>query len=103
MRLNSFLMMAMSIVFAGCSSLSEQQCRDADKGSWESIGQADAREGWDADKRLEMHRSACSPHGISPRTETYMQGWNRGVPEYCVPAKGYEAGREGSPGGLRGG
>ncbi len=98
MRLSSLLMMAVLIGLAGCSSLSEQQCRDADKGSWESIGRADARGGWDAAQRLEMHRSACSPHGIAPQMDAYMKGWNLGVPEYCVAAKGYEAGREGSAG-----
>ncbi len=76
---------------AGCTSLSEEQCR---AGDWSQIGVADGAEGRGTD-RIEAHRRACAEAGITPDTEAWMRGRERGLRLYCTPAKAYTVARRG--------
>lgn len=83
--------MVMALVLAGCASLSEDECRTAD---WAAIGYADGAAGRPG-SRLADHREACAEYGIAPVLESYLVGRNKGLLEYCRPARGYAEGLDG--------
>jgi hypothetical protein len=79
------------LALASCASLTEEECR---AGDWFQIGVADGAEGRGTD-RIEAHRRACADAGVTPDTEAWLKGRERGLRLYCVPRKAYEVGRQG--------
>ena len=78
-------------LLAGCATLSEPECRNAD---WRIIGMEDGAAGRDI-AYLGRHRTACADHGVTPDLEAYRQGHAEGLRRFCTPARGYDLGRRG--------
>ena len=87
------LLIAAVLALASCATLTEEECR---AGDWFSIGVADGAEGRPAG-RIEAHRRACAKAGIAPDAAEWLRGRERGLREYCVPARAYRVGRTGWP------
>lgn len=89
--MRALLLIATLLALAACASLTEEECR---AGDWFQIGVADGAEGRGTD-RIEAHRRACADTGVTPDTEAWLAGRERGLRLYCVPQKAYRVGREG--------
>ncbi len=92
MRVNSILMMAgLTVVLAGCSTMSENECLVSD---WRSIGYEDGVRGYSGD-RIGVYRKACVKHGVSPDLQVYQEGRAAGLREFCRPENGFDFGARG--------
>ena len=93
--LDSILMVVMicwlGLHLSGCASLSKQECQNA---NWYSIGFSDGAKGYKAN-RQNQHRKACAEHNIRLDPERYLEGWHRGLRQYCVPSRAYQSGLRG--------
>jgi len=79
------------VVLAGCATLGQDECLNAD---WRTIGYEDGAHGYPA-SRIGSHRKGCARHGVTPDFNRYEQGRLEGLPEYCMPQKGYNLGTSG--------
>ncbi len=74
-----------------CASMNKSECLNAD---WKIIGMEDG-----ADGRLPSyigeHRTACAGYNIKPNLDTYMQGHNIGILQYCTAQNGFNVGQQG--------
>ncbi len=86
----AFLIFSLTAL-AGCATLDEDECRNAD---WFSIGLEDGARGYPA-SHISQHRKACAKYGIAPDFATYEQGRQKGLEEYCTPRNGYARGNAG--------
>lgn len=82
---------ALTLVLAGCASLSPQQCTHAD---WRQIGYSDGVKGLSG-AQIDEHARACAPQGIRPNLDAYLAGRAQGLASYCQPRNGFELGRSG--------
>lgn len=73
---------------AGCASMSEQQCRQA---QWQNVGLKDGREGATS-SRLDAHREACAKVGVVPDAQVWQSGYEQGLQSYCSPNSAWYAG-----------
>ncbi|MDO6387209.1 DUF2799 domain-containing protein [Uliginosibacterium sp. 31-12] len=78
-------------LLAGCSTLSEDECR---QGDWERVGYRDGQNG-QAPERISTHRKSCSVYRLEPDETAWRLGRERGLNFYCTPANGLSAGRRG--------
>jgi hypothetical protein len=81
-----------TLLFAGCSSMSEKQCRSVD---WNERGERDAYDG-QARERIASYQEACGEFGIQADVAAYNAGYAKGLQLYCTPQRGYAAGKAGS-------
>lgn len=81
----------LSLAAAGCASLSESECLNAD---WESIGESDGAHGHGRD-RIRAHLEACAAYGVTPDRDAWAQGWRSGLDRYCTVSGGLHHGRRG--------
>lgn len=79
------------LVLAGCASMSESECLEAD---WYQVGLRDGQDGYPL-ARLDQHRKACSEYGVEARRDAWRAGRQEGLRGYCTAERGYEAGRAG--------
>ncbi|AVX05814.1 hypothetical protein MXMO3_03309 [Maritalea myrionectae] len=92
MRLLLSIGLFVSLAFlAGCATLSKSQCQTGD---WQQIGFGDGASGATS-SRFADHQEACSDHGITVDRAQYMQGYNRGLQQYCTPSKAADVGLAG--------
>jgi len=80
-----------SLVVAGCSSMSEAECQALD---WRTIGYEDGVAGYSGN-RIGQHRKACGKHGVTPNLSEYQAGREQGLREFCKPANGFRVGARG--------
>ncbi len=66
---------------AGCASMTEEQCRDA---NWLALGHADARNGEMPEFGSKRVRS-CSEKGVAGNEGEWRRGWEQGRREVCTP------------------
>ncbi|MEM7565204.1 MAG: DUF2799 domain-containing protein [Pseudomonadota bacterium] len=78
-------------LLAGCATMSESECAQAD---WRIIGLEDGAKGR-ALSYLGNHRKACAEYGIKPDLAEYQVGHRNGVRQYCIPQTGFRQGRSG--------
>jgi hypothetical protein len=89
---------AFSILFLGsallssCATMSKDECMHAD---WYIKGLEDATQGYPLN-RIGEHSKACARTKITPVMKDYEDGHKKGARLYCLPEKGYSAGRDGS-------
>jgi len=81
-----------SLVVAGCSSMSEAECQALD---WRTIGYEDGVAGYSGN-RIGQHRKACGKHGVTPNLSEYQAGREQGLREFCKPANGFRVGARGN-------
>jgi hypothetical protein len=74
-----------------CATLNEKECQAA---NWAQLGQSDGAAGHPFNY-VELHREACSKHGIPVNDQQWQSGWQVGIRLYCTPQNGLLVGREG--------
>ena len=80
--------MALLAALSGCATLSETECRTGD---WGQIGYNDGSVGNKRDI-IGEHDKACAKVGVKPNANAWYAGYERGIPVYCTPQNGLEAG-----------
>lgn len=85
--------MAIMLIFAGCASVSKEDCLLTD---WYEVGRMDGRQ---AKPRtaFQDRAKACLEHGISADRQAYYNGHDQGLKYYCSEQKGFELGQKGLP------
>jgi hypothetical protein len=72
----------------GCTLLSERNCLTA---NWEGAGYADALIGKSPEQQ-DVYRETCAAHNVQPDLNAYMDGYNKGIKNYCSPYIAYTMG-----------
>lgn len=80
-----------ALALAGCTSMSESECRVAD---WYRVGLADGSGGV-MQNRLADYAEDCGKIGVDPDPIAYRKGWDQGIVHYCTPYNGWAAGVQG--------
>lgn len=80
-----------ALLLAGCSSLSKQECQQAD---WYLIGLEDGARGYDIG-HIGRHREACAKVDVVPDLDRYRAGMSEGHERYCTRERGYALGKSG--------
>lgn len=78
-------------LLTSCSTLSKEEC---EQGNWRGIGHKDAIEG-KAKTVFNRHQSACGEVGIQVNRAEYMEGYKKGLEDFCKPKYAYEFGLNG--------
>jgi len=81
-----------TLILSACATLDRDECINAD---WRLIGYEDGAQGRPT-AHLGNHREACAEYQVRPDMDTYLQGREEGLTQYCRPAKAYRLGRSGS-------
>jgi Protein of unknown function (DUF2799) len=79
-------------VWAGCSSMSANECLATD---WRTVGYEDGVVGYSGN-RIGQYRKACGEHGVSPNLSEYQLGRDQGLREFCKPLNGFRTGARGN-------
>lgn len=82
---------AAGLALSGCETLDKGQCL---QGDWQAIGYTDGANGRLA-SRIGDHAKACSQYGVTPDAPVYYAARERGLRQYCTPASGFRAARNG--------
>lgn len=90
--LTTLLTVLVSAALAGCSSMSKQNCEDA---NWENVGRYDGSQGRPL-KDYELAKNQCEIYSRTPDEVAYMKGYNEGLLTYCTEKNGEILGRTGS-------
>ncbi len=90
-RLTLMFPLAALLMTAGCASMSEEECRNAD---WYQQGMREALDGQTRD-RLQEDREACAKVGVVPDIARYMAGYDKGIRQFCTPQNGARWGQAG--------
>lgn len=77
---------------SACSSISEETCVG---GNWETIGFEDGAKGKKASK-TDKYAKRCAKYDAVVDLDSYMTGYEAGLPRYCTFENGYERGLDGS-------
>jgi len=75
----------------GCATLNKDECLNA---NWEAIGFKDGHDGY-PQSRIDEHRKACAEYRIKPDLSLYLQGYERGIREFCKPQRAFQYGLHG--------
>ncbi len=79
------------LALAACSTMSEEDCANAD---WTALGERDGRYG-EASSKYDQRREQCAKYGLAGSADDYDRGRDRGLRSYCTPEAGFDAGRNG--------
>jgi hypothetical protein len=90
----SLLLMVLSLLLAGCESMTVSECKVAD---WGRVGFADGARG-EEERRIVDYSEDCAKAGIVPNASLYRYGWDQGIVHFCTPANGWRQGTEGHSG-----
>lgn len=90
-RFLSLALIGSLAALSGCASMNSAECMTSD---WYAIGFEDGAKGASA-TRIANHRKACAKHGVTPDLQSYNDGREAGLGEYCRPANGYNLGVRG--------
>lgn len=77
---------------SACATVSEETC---EAGNWEAVGFKDGANGKSADRLADIAK-ACTKHGASVDNQSYLEGYEKGLPKYCTYERGFERGESGS-------
>ncbi|HEX5419863.1 MAG TPA: DUF2799 domain-containing protein [Gammaproteobacteria bacterium] len=84
-------LLAVFFILGGCAGFNQQECQVAD---WRTVGFTDGAAGRPV-SAIGGYRQDCSKYGIAPNLDSYRQGYDAGVREFCTPGKGFEFGSQG--------
>lgn len=90
MRLR-LLLVTFPFLLAGCSSLSEEECRSI---SWYNLGYQDGQQGHTRDA-LGSYQKSCSEYGVKVDEAEWQRGYAKGLELYCIPELAYRKGVNG--------
>jgi hypothetical protein len=85
------LLLILPVLLAGCSSLSEEECRTM---SWYNLGYQDGSEGKTRQQARE-YVSTCGEYGLRVDEAEWQRGYAKGLELYCIPELAYSKGQEG--------
>ena len=88
----TFGLLAGSLVFSGCATMSEQECLVSD---WRTVGFTDGAAGRPVET-IGAYRESCAKHGVAPDLTAYRAGHEEGLTQFCQPGRGFEYGRRGA-------
>ena len=78
------LLLAASVLLAGCAGLTEQECRTA---SWYELGERDALV-YGLRPRIDQYAHQCQKFAVQPAEGEYLSGWTAGDRERAVRTLG---------------
>lgn len=84
-------LLLVSVLLAGCASMSESECQVAD---WGRVGLNDGARG-EPERRLADYTEDCGKTGVVPNAQAYRQGWDAGIKRFCTAANGWQEGLKG--------
>lgn len=87
------LMAVSTLALSACSSVVSQEVCEI--GNWESQGFEDGSKGRSPD-RLNKIVEACTEYGLSVDNQSWLKGYEAGLPRYCTYERGFERGESGS-------
>lgn len=90
-RTLQWLILLAVLQLAGCSSLSKQECLNAD---WFMIGLEDGSAGRGLET-IGAHRKSCAKVNITPDLSAYERGHDKGRISYCTVVNGFHLGNSG--------
>ena len=90
--LNAAIFSLAAIGFAGCASISKEECVT---GNWSDIGYQDGAKGKVRGK-LADYTKTCAKYGAEPNREAYLTAYESGLVKYCTYQRGYDLGENGS-------
>lgn len=91
LKLNALCLLLLTLLFAGCKSMSESECKVAD---WGGVGLNDGSRG-ESEPGLANYTEDCGKTGVVPNAQAYRQGWDAGIKRFCTAANGWREGLEG--------
>ena len=91
LKFNAISLMLLTLLLAGCKSMSESECKVAD---WGRVGLNDGARG-EPERRLASYTEDCGKTGVVPNAQAYRQGWDVGIKRYCTAANGWYEGLAG--------
>lgn len=77
---------------SGCATISEDKCL---AGNWQELGYRDGSNGVKRDKASKI-ADTCAKYGVEMDFDTYLAGFNQGLPSYCTYERGFSRGENGS-------
>ncbi len=77
---------------SGCATISEDKCI---AGNWQELGYRDGSYGVKRDKASKI-ADTCAKYGIDMDFDSYLSGFNQGLPSYCTYERGFALGENGS-------
>lgn len=86
------LLLTLPLLLAGCSSLSEEECRAM---SWYNQGYQDGTEG-KTRAASGNYSKTCGEYGLKVDEAEWQRGYAKGLELYCIPELAYSKGREGN-------
>jgi len=85
------LLLTLPLLLAGCSSLSEEECRAM---SWYNLGYQDGEQGKTRTATRD-YKQTCGEYGLRVDEDEWQRGYAKGLELYCIPELAYSKGREG--------
>lgn len=85
------LLLLLPMLLAGCSSLSEEECRTM---SWYNLGYQDGAQG-KARSATRDYVATCHEYGLRVDEGEWLRGYDKGLELYCIPELAYSKGKEG--------
>lgn len=79
------------VVLAGCASMSEKECRQAD---WRQVGYEDGKSGKNT-QIFDDYVKDCAKAKVTPDNPAYLTGREEGLLVYCTPEHGFYLGKTG--------
>lgn len=79
------------ILLSGCSSLSQQECAQA---NWQQLGYSHGQQGYTYEQGKEIILS-CREFGIAAQLSEYQASYQQGLAVYCEPENGFTLGIRG--------
>lgn len=86
------LMLAASLLTAGCATMSPEQCMVAD---WYQLGERDALAGLDSN-HLANRAEACQEAGYEIDSQAWYAGFEAAIPAFCTLDNGFRFGIAGN-------
>ncbi|MEM0556308.1 MULTISPECIES: DUF2799 domain-containing protein [Aeromonas] len=88
---SKILLLTLPLLLAGCSSLSEDECRTM---SWYNLGYQDGEQGKTRNQARD-YVSTCGEYGLMVDEAEWKRGYDKGLELYCIPELAYSKGKEG--------
>src|SRR5690606_28195659 len=85
------LLLTLPFLLAGCSSLSEEECRAM---SWYNLGYQDGEQG-KTRQATRDHVSTCGESGLKVDEAEWKRGYAKGLELYCIPELAYSKAKSG--------
>ncbi|MBE0456735.1 DUF2799 domain-containing protein [Pseudoalteromonas sp. KG3] len=85
------LLLLFFIVLSGCTSLSQQECAEA---NWQQLGYSHGQQGYTYERGKEII-ATCREFGITAQLSEYQASYQQGLAVYCEPENGFTLGIRG--------